>query len=700
MTLEELCRELSISVVTGRNWLKLGKIKPQCTEDTEDSFSNEYVMQLKENILSGVNDSLKSRRNKKYVCGSALYHSYVSENSSNAVVVDKLLHKVCKLHEAEMLSGICKQYPQDKEDIEQIKDGDLLHLFLLADCAVKLLCQRNNRSESCCNGIKSFLNEEISFGGYDSFIYDLIPNEKAARRCITDYPELFQTTYIYEEKEDILGLLYISGNNLRDRKASGSYYTPTKIVRRVIDKLFEKNAVGKSVIDPCCGTGNFLLQLPDAYSMDYIYGCDIDKVSVTITRINMALRFYGCEADLIRRHITVRNTLLKCEISSDNCVNDMTDTYAEILDKRYDYVIGNPPWGYSYSEEEKKWLRKIYKSATGNNVESYDLFIERAMSMLKVNGVFSFVLPEAVLNVKIHQKIREILLEKTSVQYIEFLGDIFDKVQCPSIIMQVKYSMQPMSCVGMEVCRRESKFTIEKERCVKAKYFEFEMTDIEYGLLDKIYNGVQVEYLKNQAVFALGIITGNNKDMITDNQMDNGERILKGSDLKKYQIAGECRYIVYEPDKFQQAASIEYYRAPEKLLYRFISDKLVFAYDNAQILSLNSCNVLIPKIARMDIKYILAILNSSIAQFIYQKRFHSLKVLRSHIEQIPIPVADKQKRQQIVQFVDQIMADSFHKQQNGEYYRYLYNKIDEMICKLYNLTDEEYGYILNNNLRL
>lgn len=697
MTLEELCRELSISVVTGRNWLKLGKIKPQCTEDTEVSFSNEYVMQLKKNIQSGVNDALKSRRNKKYVYGSALYHSYVSENSSNVEVVDKLLHKVLKLHEADMLNEMHKQSPQDKDAIEQIKSGDLLHLLLLADCAVKLLCQRNNGSESCCADIKSFLNEEISFGGYDSFIYDLIPNGKAAIRCIVDYPELFQSEYIYEEKEDILGLLYISGNNLRNRKASGSYYTPTRIVRRVIDKLFEKNETGKSVIDPCCGTGNFLLQLPDAYSMDYIYGCDIDKVSVTITRINMALRFYGCDADLIRRHITVGNTLLKCEIPSDNCVNDTTAAYAEISDVRYDYVIGNPPWGYSYSEDEKQELRKIYKSAAGNNVESYDLFIERALSMLKVNGVFSFVLPEAVLNVKLHQKIREILLEKTSVQYIEFLGDIFDKVQCPSIIMQVKYMMQPMSCVGMEVCRRERKFTVKKERHVEAKYFEFEMTDFEYELLNKIYNGVQVEYLKNQAVFALGIITGNNKEMITDNQTDNGERILKGSDLKKYQIDGECRYIVYEPDRFQQAASTEYYRAPEKLLYRFISDKLIFAYDNQQILSLNSCNVLIPKIVGMDIKYILAILNSSIAQFIYQKRFHSVKVLRSHIEQIPIPVADSQKQRQIVQLVEQIMANSketFHEQCEGEYYRHLYNKIDEMVCKLYNLTDEEYGYIM------
>ena len=38
--------------------------------------------------------------------------------------------------------------------------------------------------------------------------------------------------------------------------------------------------------------------------------------------------------------------------------------------------------------------------------------------------------------------------------------------------------------------------------------------------------------------------------------------------------------------------------------------------------------------------YVLAILNSRIAQFIYKREFHSVKVLRSHIENIPIPLVD------------------------------------------------------------
>jgi hypothetical protein len=42
----------------------------------------------------------------------------------------------------------------------------------------------------------------------------------------------------------------------------------------------------------------------------------------------------------------------------------------------FDAVIGNPPWGASLSEEEKKYYSKKYSSFMGNH-ESYLFFIER-----------------------------------------------------------------------------------------------------------------------------------------------------------------------------------------------------------------------------------------------------------------------------------------------------------------------------------
>ena len=94
------------------------------------------------------------------------------------------------------------------------------------------------------------------------------------------------------------------------------------------------------------------------------------------------------------------------------------------------------------------------------------------------------------------------------------------------------------------------------------------------------------------------------------------------------------------------------YRAKEKLLYRFICNQLVFAYDDKKTLSLNSCNIVIPKIEKLQAKYILAILNSRIAQFIFNKKFDSVKILRAHIESIPIPNASEKQQNEIIKIVD------------------------------------------------
>ena len=39
LTLKELCEELSISTATGRNWIKLGKLTPECTDKRTPYFS-------------------------------------------------------------------------------------------------------------------------------------------------------------------------------------------------------------------------------------------------------------------------------------------------------------------------------------------------------------------------------------------------------------------------------------------------------------------------------------------------------------------------------------------------------------------------------------------------------------------------------------------------------------------------------------
>ena len=294
------------------------------------------------------------------------------------------------------------------------------------------------------------------------------------------------------------------------------------------------------------------------------------------------------------------------------------------------------------------------------------------------------MLPEAILNVKAHTNIRKTILENCSIKNLVFLGNAFDGVQCPCIILDLQCTRSPLSTVGMNVNTGTDSFTINIERTVSAEYFSFTTSDAEYNVLCKIRSMPNSAYLLDNADFALGIVTGNNKQYISDIKNENNEMILKGADICKYHITRTNNYIVFKPENFQQAAPTEMYRSPEKLLYRFISSQLVFAYDDKQTLSLNSCNIVIPRLPGIKIKYVLAILNSRIAQFIYKKEFNSVKVLRSHIENIPIPTADASTQAEIIALTDKLISVL----QAAEAEK-VYDELDLLVSKAFNLDSNE-----------
>ena len=644
----DLCDVFSVSKATIKNWEKLKKITPDIIIDNEPCFSKQYINEMLKKIKSQASEMLKSRRNKTFVKGSFFYKDYISENSRNLKIVQDLLGFISEKNL--ILSG------------SEIK-------YLLVDCAIQMY---SDFAENNINNLQTYLqvaenNEDTCF---NQLLDDLITDKNKAKLFIKNNPELFEYKFVYEPNEDILGLLYLSLSDLADRKARGAYFTPTKIIKRIINNI--KFSCG-DILDPCCGTGNFLLQLPTDVKLENIHGNDIDPTSILLTRINMALKFQTKDIDLLRKNFTVSDFL---KAKNTNF---------------YKYIIGNPPWGYKFSTDEIKNLSKIYQSANGKNVESYDVFVEKSLSSLEENGILSFVLPEAILNVKNHEPTREYILNNASFSYLEYLGNMFDKVQCPSIILQLKKEKQAFQTYGMRVKTSKRDFIIETKRRITEEVFNLDLNDQEHLIFDKIMNLPNRVYLKNNGIFALGIVTGDNKNLLSKVKKEKFEPIIKGSDISKFKIRTATNFIKFEPQNYQQVAPVEYYRTPEKLFYKFISNKLIFAYDNHQTLSLNSCNILIPKFKDLDIKYIMAVLNSSVAQFIFQKKFNSIKVLRSHLESLPLPKCDKKTQQQIINTVNKILKTS-----NKSTAHELFAELDLIISKLYNLSFEEYSLIKNS----
>ena len=633
LTVDDVCKTLSISKATAKNWIRLGKIVPDIGDQL---FSAEYVEKFVAELKSDDNTKLKSRRNKKSATGKVLYKDYVHTASNQKLVADLL----------EL--GIIEN------------ERDLL--VVLANFAVQLYYQSRNIQFANNNVLLDFLSQEHT-SEFHILIKDLIGKDTVDPALINKLLPALSKEILFVKGEDSLGFVYISLQDIGQRKSSGAYYTPEKVVGELIDRLYENDADlgAKTICDPCCGTGNFLLSL-GTKGIDYtnLYGQDIDPISVFLSRINIALMAPEMSAVDIRSRIIVGNT------------------YFKTFTQKFDVIVGNPPWGSDFSEEDALRCRKLFKTAVGKSIESYDLFVEKALSMLNHKGVLAFVLPEAILSVAAHDTVRRMMIAACSFKFISYLGNVFSGVQCPSIILGIAPDDE-RTVVGCRVSTENDTFIISEPRTFSDGTLSFNVTDEENECLNAISNIENVVYLKENAKFALGIVTGNNKEYISTEKRDDNEVVLKGSDIQRYGMTSSGNYIRFAPESFQQVAPVEMYRAKEKLLYRFICEVPVFTYDDQQTLSLNSCNIVIPDIDGLEMKYILAILNSSVAAYFISKKFNSVKLLRSHIEQMPIPVVSMDVQTSIIKKVDRIMNSS-------ENISGLYEDLDSDIMQLFGLS--------------
>ncbi len=362
--------------------------------------------------------------------------------------------------------------------------------------------------------------------------------------------------------------------------------------------------------------------------------------------------------------------------------NDLFSFHKDKDIKNFDVIATNPPWGASFSRAEIKQLKSLYPQIS--SFESFSYFLKKSFSLLGTDGVISFLLPESILNVCLHKDIREFILKTAQIKKIVYLHRVF------------KYVFTPVIRLDLEKTNKNAKQTViqnidKKYKVRQIKWmsnhdfiFDIHSNKLDSKIIDKIYKTKHMT-LKNNASWALGIVTGNNKKFIIPKNKSGFEPIYLGKDIKKFVLAEPSHYIRFQPKKFQQTAPEYKYRAKEKLIYKFISNKLIFAYDNQKRLTLNSANILIPKIPDYPIKVILALFNSSLYQFLFQKKFSSIKVLRSHISALPLPLWDKKTFSKMVRLVDKILQNK--------------NKIQELdnyITHKFKLTKKEISYILKN----
>lgn len=417
-------------------------------------------------------------------------------------------------------------------------------------------------------------------------------------------------------EDNLLGFSFQYLTQVGVKQIHGAYHTPNSMIEKLYKIIKIKNGLS---LDPSCGSGNFLIELLRFVSHEKIYGLEIDPLATLIARANLTLKTKG-QMDVVNQ---IKN------------VDSLSfDGFDKFFNKKFDLIVTNPPWGAYITPTLKTHYEKNFKEITSGETFSY--FLVSAYKSLRKNGRVLFVLPESILNVKTHSDIRQFLLKSSSITHIISNKVKFSGVFTNSVTLSFVEKLSDKNQISVIA---DKKYSINQH--VLEDTISLTASDLTMQILSWLKKTEKFS-LKGNSQFALGIVTGNNKKVLLSNVRTGFEPIIKGSDLKRNQSIDEKSYINLNKSLVQQIAPLDYYRQSPKLIYRFICKELVFVVDYESRLTLNSANILIPKLKDYKIEVVAKILNSKLIQYYYAKKFNSIKVLRSALEDIPFPKADKQ----------------------------------------------------------
>jgi len=606
LTYREAAEYLNVSPATIRNWIRQGVLP----SGPGPGIPRRSLNSFKRGLASGKSRRLTSRANKISASGSFIPEEYAPTGTKRS-----LLQELCRTPE-----------------IRQASPATVLYTY--------------------------FLNIAKGFDGPNRFRMErelALWHTELGALDVTALEELISSLSL-PEMTDRAGFLYQMLQREGRKSTQGSYYTPPILVE---DILRFYHGQWSTFLDPCCGSGIFLLTAARlSGSPLHVTGWDTDSTAVHIARLNLMMQFPKMNFE---PRISVRNSLTE-----------------NSFDKKFDLIATNPPWGHYFPDRVRKDLKNKYPEFRSG--ESFSYFLKGALKYLRSDGTLSFLLPEAFLNVKTHRDIREDLVKNCSFSHVVFLGRIFSKVQTPVIrvdIRKVKTTAKTAVQRGNRIYSVDSSRFSRNPDCI----YDLNMTDRDSGILSRVFSH-RHSTLKNNSVWILGVVSGNNRRFISDMASENAYPIVSGKDISPFRIEKPERFIAFDRDVLQQSAPLEQYRLKPKIIYRFITGKPVFALDREGYITLNSANSFHPE-TEVEPEIIAALFNSSLYRFILKKKFNSIKVLRSHLEYLPIPDMREPEKEELLELSRKGEQDALK----------ALEKINERVFNLFQINHSDRNYI-------
>ncbi|MGL4944578.1 MAG: Eco57I restriction-modification methylase domain-containing protein, partial [Thermoguttaceae bacterium] len=438
----------------------------------------------------------------------------------------------------------------------------------------------------------------------------------------------------------------------------------------------------------------------------------------------------------------------------------------------FDCVIGNPPYvrQETLDNATKEYFQTHYSVYHGA-ADLYAYFIEKGIGLLKPNGKYGIIVANKWLRANYGEPLRKWLKKWNLLEIVDF-GDlpVFGKVTAYPLVFRVEKAVASgnkliASQVQSLDFAKLAEHIEDKRQLIDTATLDdsgWQLRDErEKKLFDKLIAvGVSLkEYVGGKVYY--GIKTGLNEAFVIDaatrkrliKEDKRSEEIIKpflaGRDIKRYAPLETEKFLILFPkgftnehgnkprsgwnwlcenysaianhlepfkkrgqvrqdqgDYWWELRACDYYGSFEqpKIVFPDIALRMQATYDVGDMYSVNT-SYIIPQ----DDKYLLALLNSAIVQFVFvnitsQIRGGYSRFLRQYVERLPIyridenSKRDRAHRDKLVSLVEQMLSaqekllaaiSDTDRKTHTQRIEILDQQIDAIVYELYELTDEE-----------
>jgi hypothetical protein len=482
--------------------------------------------------------------------------------------------------------------------------------------------------------------------------------------------------------------------------------------------------------------------------LNNIYGVDVDPQAVEVTKLSLLLKVLEDEQLLFPQLSLFKERVLPDldnNIKSGNSLigNDFYQGQLGLLDEEtlyqinafdwatefadifkeggFDVVIGNPPYLYSAGKNYLEYFQKNYQLRQ-YQTDFYVYFIERALFLSRQQGKVSFIVPDSWLNSQYFSVLRNHLLTKHQIEkLIVFDYPVFNRVALENSIFLIcvggKPSPFPIDCFS------KSKPSVTLNIIAPQKAIEqglinphlstdltMILNKIEQGsfLLEKrvkINRGIHAYRTDGygKSKFGAGYQTKRDqeeKSYHADTPLDDTYLPeIKGKHVGRYTFKTSGKYLSYGT-WLAEPRTKEFFFEPSITLRKILSAKLHGTFFDQPVALDQSLYIIISNQNDTDeLKHILGILLSKIGAWYLKHKYAIYDRLypwytKKQLSQFPL----REKNADLVKLVEQMLALNKQLAAANEPQTKIIlkrqidatdKKIDELVCRLYDLTVEE-----------